>query len=347
MPSLLRAAVLAALVLAVLTVPAPAAQANANVAALQVALRALHHYSGGVDGIMGPQTRRAVRRFQRAHHLQVDGVAGPQTRRALGRRGRPSLGSRVMQRGHRGWDVAALQYMLRRRGFSTSVDGGFGPGTEATVKRFQSARGLSADGRAGSATLSALKRRGSGSSGNSSPPSGTPSGPVRFFRPVNAPMGDGFGPRWGRMHTGIDFPAPSGTRVEAAGAGSTTFAGWNSGGYGNLVIVRHRLGFETWYAHLLNVTSWPGESVSGGTRIGHVGSTGRSTGPHLHFEVRLNGTPVNPISYLLGSTASSARAPEHDHGLECAAAKPAPEGAHTRALPGYEQYASAELPGCE
>jgi peptidoglycan hydrolase-like protein with peptidoglycan-binding domain len=344
MPSLLRAAVLAALLLVMLAVPAPAAQANANVAALQVALRALHHYSGGVDGIMGPQTRRAVRRFQRTHHLQVDGVPGPRTRRALGRHGRPSLGSRVMRRGHRGWDVAALQYMLRRRGFSTTIDGGFGSGTEATVKRFQSARGLSADGLAGSATLSALKRRGSGSSGNSSPPSGSPSGPVRFFRPVNAPMGDGFGPRWGRMHTGIDFPAPSGTRVEAAGAGTTTFAGWNSGGYGNLVIVRHRLGFETWYAHLLNVTSSPGENVSGGTRIGHVGSTGRSTGPHLHFEVRLNGTPVNPLPYLLGSTAKVASSPKRR--LECASLKPPPEGARPRSLPDYAQYAFAELPPC-
>ncbi len=84
----------------------------------------------------------------------------------------------------------------------------------------------------------------------------------------------------------------------AAGRGVTQFAGWNSGGYGNLVIVQHRLGFQTWYAHLSRATSYPGEVVTGGTRIGYVGSTGHSTGPHLHFEVRLNGTPINPLPRL-------------------------------------------------
>ena len=75
-------------------------------------------------------------------------------------------------------------------------------------------------------------------------------GPVRFLHPINAPMGDGFGYPGGRRHDGIDFPAPAGSRVGAAGVGVVQFAGWNSGGYGNLVIVQHRLGYQTWYAHL-------------------------------------------------------------------------------------------------
>ena len=78
--------------------------------------------------------------------------------------------------------------------------------------------------------------------------------------------------------------------------GTTVFAGYNSGGYGNLVVVQHRLGYTTWYAHLSRITTWAGEHVEGGTRLGYVGSTGHSTGPHLHFEVRLNNVPIDPVA---------------------------------------------------
>ncbi|MGE5635409.1 MAG: peptidoglycan-binding protein, partial [Nocardioidaceae bacterium] len=287
---------------------APAADASrANVAALQVALRALHLYHGAIDGIAGRGTRRAVRRLQRRKRLAVDGVAGPMTRRALGRRGRPAFGSRTMKQGQRGWDVAALQFLLRRRGAAPgSIDGGYGPATTAAVMRFQRARGLTVDGVAGPATLRAVQRR-----ARRRTVRGVgyyPGGPVRFFRPVSGPIGSGFGMRWGRMHTGLDFEAPFGARVAAAGVGVTTFAGWNSGGYGYLVIIAHRLGYESWYAHLSRVTTWPGERVVGGTRIGYVGSTGHSTGPHLHFEVRRYGTPINPLPLLLSVTAARASA---------------------------------------
>lgn len=276
---------------------AEARSSNANTAALQTALRALRHYTGGVDGITGPRTRRAIRRFQRAHRLRVDGVAGPRTRRKLGRRGRPLLGRRIMRRGNHGWDVAAVQFMLRRRGFDPGgVDGGFGRGTLSAVKRFQAARGLQVDGRVGKQTLRRLRRSriSRGVSGG-----GRPSGPVRFLRPVRGGIGDGFGFVSGRNHTGIDFPQPAGTSIGAAGRGVVTFAGWNSGGYGYLVVIRHRLGFETWYAHMSAVAVRPGASVAGGVRVGYIGSTGRSTGPHLHWEVRHNGTPVNPVPYML------------------------------------------------
>jgi peptidoglycan hydrolase-like protein with peptidoglycan-binding domain len=273
-----------------------------NVAALQVALKTAGLYPAAVDGIRGPMTVRAVRRFQRRRHLTVDGIAGPQTRRALGRRGRPRLGTRLIQRGARGWDVAALQFLLARRGHAPgAIDGVFGAGTGAAVLAFQRAAGLAADGIAGPATIGALRRR--VTLPGASP---TPTGPVRFYRPVPGPIGDGFGaPRsGGRRHGGIDFPAPAGTLVQAAGVGTTVFAGWNSGGYGNLVVIRHRLGFESWYAHLSQITSWVGEAVSGGTRIGYVGCTGSCTGPHLHFEVRLNGTPIDPWPRLLSGTAA-------------------------------------------
>src|SRR3954451_20280445 len=147
----------AALTLLVLA-PVASAGSNANVAALQVGLRALHHYSGGIDGVRGPATKAATRGFQRSHHLPADGVAGPRTRRAMGRRGTPTLGSRVISVGARGWDVAALQFMLRRRGYSPgTVDGGYGAGTAAAARRFQAAAGITADGRVGRGTLSALR----------------------------------------------------------------------------------------------------------------------------------------------------------------------------------------------
>ena len=296
---------IAAAILITLALPMGAASAypKPKVAALQVALKALHHYGGAIDGIRGPKTIAATKRFQRKRRLAADGVVGPKTRRALGKRGRPKLGSRVMRKGQRGWDVAALQFMLRKRGFSPgSVDGGFGPRTLASVRRFQAARNLTVDGLVGRATLSALRKprsRRSSSGGGS----GTPSGPVRFLRPVGGPMGDGFGYPHGRRHDGIDFPVGYGTPVGAAGVGTVSFAGWNTGGYGNLVVIQHRLGFQTWYAHMASVAVRGGQRVAGGVRVGAVGSTGRSSGPHLHWEVRRNGTPVNPMPYLLSSTS--------------------------------------------
>lgn len=279
-----------------LTKPPPAHAARADVAALQVALRAMGLYPGHVDGISGPWTRSAVSRFQRRRGLVVDGIAGPQTRRALGRRGRPALGSRAMQVGHRGWDVAALQFLLSSRGYGPGgFDGGFGANTALAVRRFQRAAGLLADAVAGPATLGAISHRRLYAA---------PSGPVRFLRPLRMPITDGFGWVGGRRHTGLDFPAARGSAVGAAGRGVVAFAGWNSGGYGNLVVVRHRLGFESWYAHLSRIGAWRGQPVVGGSRIGYVGSTGRSTGPHLHFEVRHFGSPIDPMARMLAASAA-------------------------------------------
>jgi Peptidase family M23/Putative peptidoglycan binding domain len=281
-------------------VPAEQALASsANVAALQVALKALGLYPAAVDGVKGPVTQSGVQSFQRHRGLLVDGVAGPQTRHALGRRGRPALGSRVMHSGQRGWDVAALQFLLQHRGFSPGgLDGGFGAGTRSALMAFQRAAGLTVDGLAGSATLHALRHRSGG-------PSRTPTGPVRFYHPVPGPIGDPFGaPReGGRKHSGVDFPVAYGTPIEAAGVGTVVFAGYNTGGYGNLVVIQHRLGYSTWYAHMSRIATYAGAAVEGGTRIGYVGSTGHSTGPHLHFEVRINNVPVNPVPYFLAGTA--------------------------------------------
>ena len=107
---------------------------------------------------------------------------------------------------------------------------------------------------------------------------------------------DPFG-RGGRMHTGVDLAAPRGTPVYATADGVVTSAGRESG-YGNVVRVQHELGFETVYAHLSSISVRPGQLLSRGAKIGGMGSTGRSTGSHLHYEVRVSGKPVNPMIYL-------------------------------------------------
>ena len=106
-----------------------------------------------------------------------------------------------------------------------------------------------------------------------------------------------FGARWGRKHEGIDMAAPVGTPVYATGDGTVIFAGWQRG-YGNVIKIQHELGTETRYGHLSKLHVRAGQQVSRGARIGDMGNTGRSTGPHLHYEVRVNGRAVDPLSFI-------------------------------------------------
>lgn len=129
--------------------------------------------------------------------------------------------------------------------------------------------------------------------------SGPTAGASGYAWPLCAPVTSGYGPRWGRMHRGVDQGASTGTAIGAAKAGRVIFAGWQ-GGYGNLTLVDHG-DAVTAYAHQSSFAVREGAQVSRGQTIGYVGSTGNSTGPHLHLEVRVNGTAVNPRQYLPGS----------------------------------------------
>lgn len=126
--------------------------------------------------------------------------------------------------------------------------------------------------------------------------SGTPSA-SGFIWPASGPVTSGFGPRWGRMHTGIDIAVPYGSPVVAAKAGTVAIASWY-GGYGNLVVIDHGNGVTTWYGHNSAFAVSVGQTVQQGQVIARAGSTGNSTGPHVHFEIRLNYNPVNPRPYL-------------------------------------------------
>ena len=115
--------------------------------------------------------------------------------------------------------------------------------------------------------------------------------------PVSGPITSGFGPRWGRMHEGIDIAGGSGTPIAAAAGGTVIVAGW-SGGYGNLVVIDHGNGISTAYGHNSSLAVSVGQTVGQGAVIAGMGTTGHSTGVHCHFEVRVNGSAVDPLDYL-------------------------------------------------
>jgi len=128
-------------------------------------------------------------------------------------------------------------------------------------------------------------------------PADTTPSAAGFTWPTSGQITSGFGPRWGRMHQGLDIAAPTGRPITAAKSGTVIVAGW-SGGYGQLVVIDHGGGLATAYAHQSRIAVKTGDPVTQGGLVGFVGSTGHSTGPHLHFEVRVNGAARDPLPYL-------------------------------------------------
>jgi murein DD-endopeptidase MepM/ murein hydrolase activator NlpD len=279
-----RRAIVILLCLVILPGSATAASGIADVAALQVGLRRHGLYGGDVDGLLGPRTTAALLKLQRRAGLSPDGVPGRATRAALGRFGRTP--ARTLGPGLFGWHVARLQFMLAWHGFpSGTFDGRYGPRVEGAVRRFQEWAGLLQDGRAGPEVMASLRR----------PP---PTSPIALSSPLGVPVGDPFGPRGARFHSGVDYAAPRGTRVGAAAGGVVTYAGLLPGGWGIVVTVAHGADVRTMYAHLSAVRVQVGARVAAGETVGLVGATGHATGPHLHFEVRVRGAAVDPLAAL-------------------------------------------------
>ena len=273
-------ACLAAVVLALAAPAVARAAGDADLAALQVGLTAHNLYGGDVDGYAGPQTLAGLAR--------LPGATTPlssATRAAFGDFGSHPLGSRPLVAGASGWDVAALQFLLAWHGFpSGTMDGSFGARTKAALLAFQQWAGIDPIAVAGPQTLAALRQ----------PPSASP---IKVWMPIDSTGTDGFGPRGAHFHTGIDYPAQLGAPVVAARDGVVVTAGVLPG-YGNMIEVLHEQDVSTLYAHLSRILVDPGKRVTRGTTIGLVGATGDATGPHLHFEVRLRGAPIDPATAL-------------------------------------------------
>jgi Meckel syndrome type 1 protein len=255
------------------------------------------------DGVFGPVTQMAVQHFQASNGLDVDGVVGPATWTALF-----GLEQAAAAAGARDGNVAVILRERTAAGVSSPADGpvdgsdtprpdadapaGSGPNGDGT------ARGIGGDTSVsnGAPDDAAMPR----TKPVSAPaPADGACGPLRLASPVKGTVTSPYGPRWGRNHDGLDIAAPSGTPIRAAECGIVSFAGVQSG-YGNMVCVKHSSRFETCYAHMTKYAVSQGQRVDQGQVIGYVGCTGNCTGPHLHFETRVDGAARDPRPYLGG-----------------------------------------------
>src|SRR6266545_2088652 len=192
-----------------------------------------------------------------------------------------------------------------RRRFAASRSAPTSRSTVSSVRR--RARPSAASRATGSAPASSRSGRRAGTSRHcsSGPPTlaalaaSPPTIPLPLAWPLTAPvLGDRFGPRGDRWHSGVDFPAPTGAPVYAARSGRVAWAGWRDGGWGFLVVVAHGHGERSMYAHLSRIDVRLGVWGGQGVRVGLIGASGDATGPHLHLEVRIRGAAVDPLRAL-------------------------------------------------
>jgi murein DD-endopeptidase MepM/ murein hydrolase activator NlpD len=207
----------------------------------------------------------------------------------------------VIRRGAKGVTVAQIQRVL-----GVAADGIFGPITAHAVGDFQARNGLPRNGKVDARTWLALLQSAPAASTAPATRTAPATAPAAapgtcggvLVSPVRGTKTAGFGD--GRHHQGVDLAAPIGTPVKAAACGTVSFAATQSG-YGNMVCVQHSTTFSTCYAHLKDLIVKVGTPVTAGTVIGHIGMTGHTTGPHVHFETRVDGVARNPAPYLAGT----------------------------------------------
>jgi len=268
------------------------------------------------DGIFGAQTDTAVRQYQSGAGLRVDGIVGPATWSSLVEKavGGSNVPQPVKDR---------LEHELRDAGQELDAaeqdpsDGLFGGPDDASSGEESSPTGeTGSTGDTGQTDAAPPTEQpdtpATGGGDQTSTPVSGSCGSSTIAAPVKGTVTSEFGPRWGRNHDGIDIAAPTGTAIRAAACGTVTVAGQQSG-YGNIVCITHTSQFSTCYAHLSGFATSQGAQVKQGQVIGYAGCTGHCTGPHLHFETRVNGQATNPRAYLNGTTipgqtASTAKA---------------------------------------
>ena len=275
------------------------------------------------DGIFGTQTDTAVRHYQARAGLEVDGIVGLATWGSLFESG-SGTSSGASSAG--GYDVPeAVKQRIEKRlveagaaleakgdpgGYSLGGDAESAPESDLPAQPRQD--GADTDAGPDDTGDADSSDPGGGSTDTPAPqtnatPSPAPSpgtgscGSSTVANPVKGTQTSPFGPRWGRNHDGVDLAAPTGTAIRAAACGSVSFAGQQSG-YGNIVCITHTSQFSTCYAHMSRFATSQGAQVRQGQVIGYVGCTGSCTGPHLHFETRVNGQAQDPARYLSGGT---------------------------------------------
>src|SRR5215207_1188186 len=257
------------------------------------------------DGIFGAQTDTAVRQYQSGAGLRVDGIVGPATWSSLVEKavGGSNVPQPVKDR---------LEHELRDAGQELDAaeqdpsDGLFGGPDDASSGEESSPTGeTGSTGDTGQTDAAPPTEQpdtpATGGGDQTSTPVSGSCGSSTIAAPVSGTVTSEFGPRWGRNHDGVDIAAPTGTAVRAAACGSVSVAGTQDG-YGNIVCITHTSQFSTCYAHLSRFGVTSGARVQQGQVIGYVGCTGSCTGPHLHFETRVNGQAQDPRTYLSGGS---------------------------------------------